>query len=885
MNSEKWTVIKHIFNQALELPVVDRIVYVHEHGKDDPEILDEVLAMLAQEEEPAGENVDLSKIVASNAQGILSQDLVAERAILKVGELLDQFKVLSSIGEGGMGSVFLAQREQGDFEQFVAIKVIHKQHVNEHSIQRFKRERQILASLNHRNIASFIGGGETNNNLPYIILEYVKGTSIIEYCRTHKLDIAKRLQLFNQVLSAVSYAHQNLIVHRDIKPSNVLVTDNGDVKLLDFGIAKLLQNEDVGSTNDLTREEARLLTPGNASPEQITGGIITTRSDVYGLGTLFINMLCDEAIFDTVGITQREIEALILEKTPIKPSQKCQRSTDPVIQNRGKQLQGDLDTIALTAVQKDPARRYATVEQFSDDIRRYQQHYPIAAKPDSVIYNVSKFIKRNTLGVALSTSLMLVLIVFSLALVMQAKQTQLQRDIAVTEAAVSQQVADFMTDIFDASDPNVSAGEEPTASQLLDAAIEKLNTLEAPAIKAKLLISLGKVHRVLGAYEQAKLLLDEANELLPLAIEYPDDVHFIDRLNLDIELAKLAYATGKYKDAIRIFTYLINLLEGTEPIEQVFVEVTKALYLSDIVHGLANTLSAEGDDHRALIYYQQALELGLSAGRKGQELSFFYNGLGHALRHTGQYTQAVTALTQGIELARGPNQVETLDVAHSLNQLASTYLGLNEYTLALDVAKQGLAIRQRMFKTDHPAIVASMGMVANIYAKLGRLDEAIDLREQSQAMLIGLVGTEHHYYGGVTNSLASLQLQNGDLVKALSNFERSLASHQAAFPDGHYQYARPYLGLGEIALHNNDLPTALGYFRQAFEITEKLISTDHLLKARAAGYYSIALRADSQTEQADKLKQQALTMVDNLFGQDSDQYRQLFEIVNRPRDI
>lgn len=876
MNSEKWHIVKTIFNQALELKESERAGFVHDKLKHDSSTAQEVLAMLAAENAQKPDQINLSKILASNVD-----ELLESQNILSAGEILDNFVVLSPLGKGGMGSVFLAQRKLDDFDQYVAIKVIHEQQVNPQSIERFRRERQILASLNHRNIASFIGGGETKQHLPYIILEYVVGTPIITYCQQHKLDINARLQLFKQVLNAVSYAHQNLVVHRDIKPSNVLVTDTGDVKLLDFGIAKLLQAQDDVQVNELTRAETRLLTPGNASPEQVLGGPISTRTDIYGLGTLLMHMLSDAAIFATSNNTQREIETLILEQTPLKPSQRCAQSPVAEIRERAKRLRGDLDTIVMQALQKDPARRYSTVEQFSDDINRYQHNYPISAKPDRLLYKVNKFIKRNTLSCALVALMVVSLITFTSLLLIQAQQIQLERDNALSEAAVAQQIATFMTDIFDASDPNISDGQDISAQSLLLNANDKLANLDnSPEIKAKLLITLGKVNRVLSQYKQAKHLLQEADTLLPAALKISSASRLTDRINLDLELANLAYETGQYPIAEQGFKTLLAQLSANNAAQVQLSSVQKNTFLSAVHLGLANTLSAMGQDEISLQHYKTALEMQLSLGAKNAELADFYIGYGHALRHNGQYQHAIDALSQGLLLARQSKNQDTLHIAAALNQLASTYRDLGNYPKALVAAQEGLQIRQRIHKSAHPEVVASMGNVSNITAKLGDLDKAIAIRLHMRDMLEKLVGKQHAYYGANMGALAAFQLQNGDISQAEINYQHMLASLQAAHPDGNYNIARPLLGLGQIARKKLHPAKALAYFQQAIAITDQYLQRDHVLKATSAAWYSLGLRDSGKTVEADDFKKQALAMQQRLFGLESEPYITLFNLVN-----
>lgn len=873
MDHNKWTQIKKVFNDAAELPPDQQSDFVQSTFPDDYHAQRVVFDMLKQVQGSAPvAPINLSRIVSDQAA-----DMLSHSNVIAIGDLIDGFRVLSLIGEGGMGSVFLAERQDQDYLQTVAIKVVHKQKLSEENVQRFRRERQILASLNHRNIASFIGGGTTDEGQPYIILEYVNGANIVDYCRQHNLSVTERLQLFKQVLAAVSFAHQHLVIHRDIKPSNVLVTDDGDVKLLDFGIAKLLEPDSTNLQPDLTQQQTRLLTPGNASPEQVVGNDITTRSDIYGLGTLLMHLMTEHPLFETEGISSREIENRILQDTPLKPSKKCAQSSDLNVRQRASQLQGDLDTIVMTALQKDPQRRYATVEQFADDIRSFQYNYPISAKPDKFTYRLSKFVKRNTASTVIGCGALLSLIAFLLVLYHQRQQIQYERDNALNEANVARQTAALMADMFNAADPNIHSGSEITANQLVASAAAKVESLTvSPPIRAKLLLTIGNVYLSLGSLEQAQVMLKQANELTPGFNSSTEPDQFINRIDIELALAKLGNATGEYAEVQQRMLHVLNELNSAQRPELSYQTENNFGYHihSELSAGFSNS----GDDEQALNHARKALDIALAGQFSASETSLAYSVFAHSLRRTGEFEQASDALQHAIRLIE--NYGDGLDLAYALNQLASTYLRLERYSEALDAAEQGLAMRQRIYERPHAEILASMGNVANALVQLNQLPAAIELRTQQVEQVTELFGKQHLYYAATSQALAELLLQSGQLERAQQIFNNSLRAHQEVFPAGHYNLARPLVGLGRIAMEEQDFTSALDYFQQAWTMVEQHLSRDHEVKAKAAAYYSVVLRLAGEQAKAEELANIALSMQAALFGLQSEHYQRIVAILN-----
>ncbi|HEU4387547.1 MAG TPA: serine/threonine-protein kinase, partial [Blastocatellia bacterium] len=423
MTPERWQEIKAVLASALDYTEAERPGYLERACRGDAMLRAEVDLFLAYDltDETAG-----GSAVFRNGDDCAHEPLESETS-----RRIGPYKLLREIGRGGMGSVYLAERDDGHYRRDAAIKLIRRGMDTDFVLRRFRNERQILAGLDHPNIARLLDGASTDDGLPYLVMEYIDGLPINDYCDQQALDIEHRLKLFQQACAAVHYAHQRQVIHRDIKPSNILVTPCGRVKLLDFGIAKLLTPDLAAQTLDPTLTAIRLMTPAYASPEQIKGDPITSATDVYSLGVMLYELLTGHKPYRIRNQGSREISRAMLEEEPIRPSTSIML-TEEVQTGEGspsitltpeavsriregspdrlrRRLRGDLDNIVLMALRKDPARRYKSVEQFSDDIRRHLEGVPVAARGDTPGYRAAKFVRRNRMTVAVFAVLLLAL--------------------------------------------------------------------------------------------------------------------------------------------------------------------------------------------------------------------------------------------------------------------------------------------------------------------------------------------------------------------------------------------------------------------------------------------------------------------------------------------
>jgi eukaryotic-like serine/threonine-protein kinase len=426
MTPERYLEIKDIFQHAIELPTEQRAGYLDAACKSDAEIRAELESLLAAHGAEGAQLVDerLTKLVP---------DLARQEVPDAAGRRIGTYRIVRLLGEGGMGAVYEASRADDQFQQRVALKLVKGAAYSDAVLQRFRQERQILATLDHPHIARLLDGGLTPEGQPYFIMEYVDGKPIDKYCEEKRLGIRVRLQLFRDVCSAVQYAHQNLVVHRDLKPGNILVTPDGQVKLLDFGIAKLLRDQDDQPADTLTMTGMHLMTPEYASPEQVRGTKITTATDVYSLGVVLYELLTGTRPFRLKERRQGEIERIICEQEPTRPSTAVKQtgSASMIGEMKPKRLRralaGDLDNIVLRAMRKEPHRRYSSPEAMSEDIRRYLDGDPVTAHPPSILYQSSKFILRHRTTVAAACLLILSLTVGMVTTLWQAHEANLAR--------------------------------------------------------------------------------------------------------------------------------------------------------------------------------------------------------------------------------------------------------------------------------------------------------------------------------------------------------------------------------------------------------------------------------------------------------------------------
>ncbi|MDP9100058.1 MAG: serine/threonine protein kinase, partial [Verrucomicrobiota bacterium] len=467
----RWGRVKELFEAAVDLAPRERATLLDNECGDDDELRSEIESLLASDNE-ANDFIEQPALE-------MPRDLFPEPAPEPLaGRHFGTYKIIREIGRGGLGAVYLAARADDEYRKEVAIKLVRRGLDTDDILRRFRNERQILAQLDHPNIARLIDGGTTDDGLPYFVMEYVKGDPIGIYCDSHALSTADRLNLFRKACAAVTYAHQNLVIHRDLKPSNILVTPDGEPKLLDFGIAKLLGSEEDALAQTMAGQQ--IMTPEYASPEQVKGEKITTATDVYSLGVLLYELLTGQRPYRLKTRTAEEIARAIAHQEPERPSTVRGASLKPGslrnLKSRATSLRGDLDNIVLKAMRKEPARRYASVAQFSDDIRRHLEGLPVIARKDTLRYRSGKFIRRHKVGVAAAVLVFLTLVGGIIATFWEARRATAQRDRAERRFADVRKLSNAL--LFDIA-PKIERLEGSTDARraLVQRALEYLDSL------------------------------------------------------------------------------------------------------------------------------------------------------------------------------------------------------------------------------------------------------------------------------------------------------------------------------------------------------------------------------------------------------------------------
>jgi eukaryotic-like serine/threonine-protein kinase len=487
MSTERWQQLEDLFHAALDRAPADREAFVVGACGGDAGLRQEVERLLHADEQA-------SRFVAQAAADV--QRVAA--TVPADGRQIGAYRIVRELGRGGMGTVYLGERADAQFQMRVAIKVIKRGMDTDAVLQRFRHERQILAGLEHSNIARLLDGGTTGEGVPYFVMEYVDGQPIDEYCRAHRLPIGERLELFRQVCAAVAYAHQNLVVHRDIKPTNILVTSERVPKLLDFGIAKLLA-ADGGDITVATEFGRHAMTPQYASPEQLRGERVTTVSDVYALGVLLYELLTGSRPYEVTHKSPDDIPQIVADTEVVKPSAMAARRDD---HGTSRRLRGDLDTIVITAMRKDPAERYASVALFAEDVGRHIEGLPVVARGDSWTYRTGRFVRRRKLGVAAAAAIVITLIGGVIATSWQARVATAERARAERRFNDVRKLANSV--LFDYHDAiEELPGATPVRERLVTDALTYLDSLAAeasgdPALQRELAAAYDRVGSILG---------------------------------------------------------------------------------------------------------------------------------------------------------------------------------------------------------------------------------------------------------------------------------------------------------------------------------------------------------------------------------------------------
>ena len=736
MNSAKWKTVKEVFTTTLDLPESERESFLADY---DAGICEEVRNLLAAHFE---------------AEDFIAAPFFTEKGIAEdetkdsfIGKQIENYLISEKIGAGGMGAVYLAERINSDFKGKVALKLIKRGMDSDAILKHFATERRILSTLKHPNIAGLLDGGISSEGLPFFVMEYVDGKPLNQFCRENHLSLEERLEIFRRICAAVEYAHKNLVVHRDLKPSNVVVTEDGTPKLLDFGIAKLLADDESETT--VTMTQGKMFTPEYASPEQILGKNVTTATDVYSLGVILYELLSQHRPFDVKGKSYDEIVRSICETEPPRPSETREShplttETEPEnLQIPKDRLRGDLDNIVLKAMRKEPSERYGSVQQFSEDISRFLKGLPIFARPQTLKYRFGKYVKRHRAGV-FAAALVLISLLGGIS-VATWQAVVARRERAKAEQRFNQARELAHTVLFEYHDqikglPGATAVRE----KLVTDSLKYLNNLaqgsdNPPDLQREIVgafrkvgdiqgsadtTNLGKTEAALSSYRKALEIQEQLAAGNPANLE---DRKMLARLYLDVgqqtsETGDLAETENNYRKALDIFSEV----QRNQP-----DDVKTQADLARVWWHLAGTARAKNDFDGALENYRRTLEIyqnlavsDSSNKKHRRNIALTYKTMGAVLQLKHESAQALELFQKALAIdtenaAADANDVSAqLDLSFTLGSLGSVFRDTQNYVEAVENYRKALIIRQKVFAADAKNVMAEMS-VARAYKEIG----------------------------------------------------------------------------------------------------------------------------------------------------------------------
>ena len=888
IDSERRRAIEELFDGALDQPPDRRTAWLHARCGE-AELRAEVEALLEAH---------------NRRDGILDRDpLTMADAVLspRVERQIGPYRVQREIGRGGMGVVYLADRDDGHYSQRVALKVLRDSPDAEELHTRFLAERQILASLNHPNIAQLLDGGVTDGQLPYLVMEYVDGVPITTYCDRQHLGIPERLHLFREVCAAVHHAHQNLVIHRDIKPSNILVGEDRRVKLLDFGIAKLL-NPTLGPDDQpMTQTEWRVMTPEYASPEQIRGDSLTTASDVYALGVVLYELLSGRRPHPITGGSVHELAQRILQREPALPSVAVSRpeSNGPsvasgdgtpqaIVEARGlspdrlrRRLEGDLDAIVMMALRKEPARRYGSADLMWEDIQRHLDGLPVLAHRATRRYRARKFLGRHRIEALAAGVVLVSLITGATIAVRQAAVANGERARAEQALAQSKEVTEFLVRLFRTPAPPGSTRDQVTARDMLATGTARVEQLAGqPIVQAQMLDALGQVNEQLGRF-------DDAERLLRRALQLRREQYGSDHLDVATTLINLSNAIrqkGKGAEARQLTQEALaiqrQLLGPRHP--DVAITLIDVAMLTETAAIAESLVRAARDIQRAAL------------GPNHMEVTNTNSALVDYLRNRGAYDEAEALLRENVSVrvqlvgpehpatANGlmilgnfilsyrdrPAEAESLYIralgilrrqaTPSLPNIFGVLSGLvgvaeerREYQKAEAYAREALEVQRRAWGPEHPMTIDAMGMIAVQLANQRRYAEAEAIDEEALVLMERAVGPQHGRVARVLTALGRLRLAQGRAAQAEADLRRALAIIEAEYEPGDRWVGAQAALLADVLARRGRTAEADSLFGRAATILRPLprqVAPDILAAYSALADHSASMKRFEEAE-------------------------------------
>lgn len=830
---------ERLFRAAQMHPPEERVAFLDAACADDLKLRRELESLLQADDE-ADEEAFLDEPAAEWAV----EDLAAEPDERAEGQSVGPYVILRPLGRGGMGDVYLAVRHQ-PFKRYVALKIVRRGMDTREILLRFEMERQILASLNHPNVARLLDGGVTDNGLPYFAMEYVEGLPLTRYCDAHRLDVDERLRLFQTVCRAVQYAHQNLVIHRDLKPSNILVTQDGTVKLLDFGIAKLLNPNLSPLAMPVTRTEVRRMTPEYASPEQVRGETLTTASDVYALGVILYELLTGHRPYRLTKRTTMEIAQVVCKQDPERPSTKViqhesithgdgttkeitpatvSEARAVTIERLRRRLRGDLDNIVLMAMRKEPSRRYGSAEQFGHDLEGYLAGQPVVAHRDTRAYRLKKFVGRRRIETLAAAIIAVLLVGFSLFTALQSRTVVRERDQKELEARKAAQVTAFLLSLFETADPHTAPGDTMIVRDVLEAGAARVATelAEQPEVQAEMLDVIGQAYQNLGRYDRAAPFFEQSLTLRRDLFGYEQE------------------------EVARSVKNLAALMEDNQNFDRAESLYREYLALQRALHG-----DAHPEVHLGLYRLWSILHMKGEAADSLFEVVLTMQGelpemddpvrartmaeIASALSHMGRYEEAEGLTRSALAMARRLYGDQHPQVAELLNQVAQVLNRQQRYAAAESAARQAVALYQALYPEGHSRVVSSLERLSDALRGQDREAEAEALFQQALASIRALDGSHPILVAAYGKPLAQLLYERGLYDEAEDLYREIGALYERRLGSNDLQTVEMRERLGDVLRSKG----------QYVEAERLLLDSYHLLRAQQGEhnlYTKFALR-------------------------------------------
>ena len=806
MDSARWARVQELFHAVADLPPDERATRLARACDGDAALAAEVEALVR--EDARGDSL-LDRPLASVAGRMIG----AGPPAAVPGHAFGRYRLERLLGEGGMGVVYLAVRD--DLGSVAALKVLRDAWLSPARRERFSAEQRTLAQLSHPSIARLYDADSLADGTPWFVMEYVEGLPLTEYCRAKQTSIEGRLELFRRVLDAVQHAHGQAVIHRDLKPSNILVTADGAVKLLDFGIAKHLESLD--TPVDQTRTGLRLLTPAYAAPEQIRGGRVGIQTDVYALGVILYELLTDTLPFDLSNATPAEVASIVAEREPERPSAIARRaSAGTAVRPRasGRLSWPDLDVLCLTAMHKDPSRRYQTAEALQRDIAHYLAGEPLEARPDAVGYRVGKFVSRHRTAVtaaAVALAATVGLVGFYTLRLAGARTT------AVTEAARAQRIQQFMLNLFEGGDVVAGPADDLRVVTLVERGVREARVLEAePRVRAELYRTLGGIYQKLGKFDEADSLLQSALDQLR-TLAGPDDpdvgAALVDLGLLRVDQAELDEAERLVRDGLRIAR---ARLDAGHP------------GLARATAALGQVLEARGQYPDAIAASEEAVRLHSLQGTSTAELTAALGQLADSHYYAGHYDTADALNARVLEGSRalyGPAHPRVADV---LINLGASQNDRGRYAEAEAFYRRALDALTSFYGPDHYRTASAMTMLGRALVYQKAFDEGVPLLARALAVQERIHGPVHPRVASAVNDLGSAALQQGRLDEAQAMFTRMLDVYRQVYGADHYLIGIATSNLASVLTERGQYREAERLYRQAIAIYERAQSPTHL---------------------------------------------------------